>query len=162
MRSVEKEVVVSATLDEVWRVWTTTDGIREFLAPDANVRLVPGGPFELYFDRDAPAGSRGSEGCTVLSYLPKQMFSFTWNAPPSIPEIRALGPAAWVVVRFDETGDNRVRVRVTHLGFGKGEGWDKTYEYFDRAWGRVLEWLEYRFAKGPVDWSKGFPKTRQG
>ena len=42
-----------------------------------------GGPFELYFGGpDVPHDQRGSNGCQVLTYVPGEMLSFTWNAPP--------------------------------------------------------------------------------
>ena len=31
------------------------------------------------------------------------------------------------------------------MGWGDGEKWDATYEYFDRAWGNVLSNLQKRF-----------------
>jgi hypothetical protein len=34
-----------------------------------------------------------------------------------------------------------------------GGEWDQAYEYFQRAWNRVvLPRLKYRFAVGPIDW----------
>lgn len=88
---------------------------------------------------DAPEGSRGSEGCTVLSYLPMKMLAFTWNAPPSIPTLREAEARTQVVLQFTETGNGDVKVSLSQLGFGKGEDWDKYYDYFSRAWPRVLD-----------------------
>ena len=42
------------------------DGARTFFAPEAHIELRPEGPYEMYFDSDAPVGERGGEGCTVL------------------------------------------------------------------------------------------------
>ena len=42
-------------------------GVTSFFAPVAHLELRLGGPYEMLFDRDALAGSRGSEGCTILS-----------------------------------------------------------------------------------------------
>lgn len=36
-RAIDKELVVSATLDQAWDAWTTRDGIVSFFAPDARV-----------------------------------------------------------------------------------------------------------------------------
>ena len=83
----EKYVEVSASVEQVWNAWTTSEGIAGFFAKDHKFELKPGGAFEMYF---LPEGSpeRGSEGCKVLSYLPFKMFSFSWNAPPNLPEVR--------------------------------------------------------------------------
>ena len=47
----------------------------------------------------------------------------------------------------------QTRVTLTHTGWGDGGEWDKAYDYFDRAWGTVLENLQRRFDTGPRDWS---------
>ena len=39
------------------------------------------------------------------------------------------------------------RVRLTHLGFGEGPGWDETYAYFDSAWSRVLDGMRSALAR---------------
>ena len=78
------------------------------------------------------------------------MISFTWNAPPHLPEARKQRTV--VIVRMQPQGDNETFVRLTHVGWGDGGEWDKTHAYFDRAWGNVLKNLEKRFVEGPVDW----------
>ena len=140
-----------ATRAEVWRAWTTSEGVVTFFAQAANIRLEPGGAFELYFDTEAPPGLQGSEGMRVLSYLPGEMLSFEWNAPPRFPELRN-GPRTWVVVRLDDVGARATRVRLAHLGWRGGGEWDQVHSYFDRAWDTVLRRLVCRFESGPVDW----------
>jgi uncharacterized protein YndB with AHSA1/START domain len=90
---------------------------------------------------EPPLGSRGSEGCTILTYVPYQLLAFTWNAPPAIPKLREVQARTQVVVRFEARGPQETKVVLTQHGFGEGEDWRKYYEYFDNAWGRVLESL---------------------
>jgi uncharacterized protein YndB with AHSA1/START domain len=138
---IEHEVVVEATSAQVWTAWTTKEGVEAFFAPQAKVELRIGGAYELYFAPDASEGLRGSEGCTILAYLPREMLAFTWNAPPSIPALRGAKTLTHVVVTFDDLIDDRVRVRLAHLGMGTGEEWDKYRAYFNRAWPSVLNHL---------------------
>lgn len=137
-RVLEKEVIVNASPAEVWAAWTTEAGVTKLAAEAARIELRPGGMYEWYFKKDAPEGKRGAEGCTVLSFIPEQMLAFTWNAPPSIPEIRDSGERTQVVVRFDATDDGKTRLRLQQHGFGESEPWQRYFEYFDRAWGFVL------------------------
>lgn len=152
MRCIDKQTVVSGALADVWSAWTTSAGARTFFGPDANIRLELGGPYEIFFDLDEPPGSQGSEGMKVLSFLPDEMLSFEWNAPPSIPLAR-FGPRTFVVVQLEAAGPSRTRVRIRHLGWERLADPDPVVEYFERAWAFVLGWLEHRFAVGPVDWS---------
>jgi len=59
-RILSKEIIIPGTLDDVWRAWTTTEGVKSFFAPDARVELRLGGPYEIYFVADSPPGDRKS------------------------------------------------------------------------------------------------------
>jgi len=150
MKAIRDGVTVEATPLEAWEAWTTVEGLQSFLAPKVRMQLRLGGPFEAYFDPEAPKGLRGSEGMKVLSYVPEEMLSFTWTAPPEYPEVR--GQKTWVVVQFEQVAPRRMRIALTHLGWREGGQWDDVFHYFTRAWRTVLARLEYRFAVGPVDW----------
>jgi len=138
-RILQLETTIRAPLAEVWHAWTTEQGITAYGPETASIDLQLGGKYEWYFLMGAPHGSRGSEGCTILSYLPMEMLAFTWNAPPSIPTLREAKALAQVVLQFTETADGAVKVSLSQLGFGKGEDWDKYYDYFSRAWQSVLD-----------------------
>ena len=151
-RILRKETVVPASLEEVWNAWTTTEGVKTFFSSEANVKLAVGGPFEIYFLLDTPYGSRGTEDCRVLSYLPMEMFSFSWNAPPEFGELRSKHTI--VVLQFGEVEPGKVKVILSQHGWGRGKKWDKLYDYFDKAWAYVLGNLKKRFVAGPIDWSR--------
>jgi len=152
MNTIRKEVTVQATPAQVFEAWTTLAGVRSFFAPDANMELRLGGPYEMLFDPEANEGGRGSEGCRILSYLPGEMLSFDWNNPPKLPSIRQ--EKTWVVVRFDDAGGGRTRLTLTHLGWRTGGEWPQAHAYFERAWDVVLYRLLVCFEKGPINWSK--------
>ncbi len=151
-RVIQKEVTVPATIDQVWQAWTTTEGVNTFFSPNAKVDLRIGGPFEIYFLMENPYGSRGSEDCRILAYLPKKMLSFEWNAPPQFGDLR--DKRTQVILEFESIDAVHTKVVLSQIGWGKGEDWDKLYDYFDRAWGQVLGNFKKRFEDGPIDWSK--------
>lgn len=136
-RVLVKEISIPAPIDSVWSIWTTSAGVRAFLGAEANIELRPGGPFEIYFNMEAPVGQRGSEDCRVLSFQPKRMLSFEWNAPPQFGALRL--KRTQVVIRFEPLGETAVGITLAHLGWGTGSEWDKLYDYFDQAWSRVLQ-----------------------
>jgi uncharacterized protein YndB with AHSA1/START domain len=143
---IEVEGVVEAPADQVYEAWTTAEGITSWLAEAANIELTLGGSYEIFFAIEAPEGQRGAEDCKVLSFLPNRMLSMSWNAPPSIPGLRKLGPCTWVVVEFEPESDSQTHLRITHLGLSTGEDWDTYYKYFARAWPNVLKACQDHFA----------------
>lgn len=149
-RELYKEVTVKASLDDVWRAWTTNEGANEFFSPYTKIECRVGGPFEIYFSapNEAPFGERGSEGCKVLSFLPKSMLSFEWNAPPKFGALRYVYTR--VVINFEPVGTDSVKVKFHHLGWGADPGFNEICDYFDKAWGYVLGNLQKRFETGPI------------
>jgi uncharacterized protein YndB with AHSA1/START domain len=157
-RAIELSVDVRAPVAEVWRAWTTTEGVTSFFAPEGRVELRVDGPFELFFDPLAEPGAMGADGMRILAFQERKMLSFTWNAPPSLPEARK--QRTHVVVRFEAVGDTVTTVTLHHDGWGTGGEWDTAFSYFSQAWPKVLANLKRRFASGPLDWSAWLEQMR--
>lgn len=139
IREINKTVLVPKSCEHCFELWTTETGIKQFFAPNCRVELRLGGAFEMYFLLDAAPGGQGSEGCKVLSYIPNEMFSFSWNAPPQFPAIRAGDHHTWVVITFKAIEKNQTEVRLRHLGWLETGRWNEVFDYFNAAWTRVLD-----------------------
>ena len=152
-RRISAEIEVSASLADVWDAWTTHSGITSFFAPACHVELRPGGPYEIYFNPDAPPGERGAEGTLILAYQPEKMLAITWSAPPHLPEVRRHRTS--VVIRLYPVAGGKTLVTLNHTGWGEGDDWDLAFDYFMKAWAEiVLPRLGRRFDDGPVDWKR--------
>ena len=158
-RALQKEALVAAPVAEVWQAWTTNEGLQAFFAPEAFVDPRPDGRFFIHFNPYAAPGQKGADDMRVLAVQAPSMLSFTWNAPPHLPQAR--GQRTVVIVRLEAEGEGRTRVRLHHVGWGSGGEWDQAFAYFDRAWGRVLENLAKRFTDGPIDWAPWLAKLRE-
>jgi uncharacterized protein YndB with AHSA1/START domain len=157
-RAIDKEVVVAAPIESVWQAWTTRAGIRTFFAPDAEIDARVGGAFHIHINPYAEAGMKGADDMRYMALQPPTMLSFDWNAPPSLPEVRA--QRTFVVVRLAPVDAKSTRVTLHHTGWGTGGQWDDTYAYFDRAWNTVLGNLKKSFDSGPVDWTEWLAQMR--
>lgn len=151
-----KERTVRAPPAEVFRAFATREGLRTFFAPEAEVSLRPGGGYVLVFAREAPEGSRGSEGCTVVSFEKDKALRFTWNFPPALPSLREVGARTQVQLTFTAAPGGATVVKLVQEGFRDGPDWSKGRAYFERAWDTVLARLDRRFRRGPFDWSYGY------
>jgi uncharacterized protein YndB with AHSA1/START domain len=160
-RNIHIETYINAPVQEVWKVWTTRQGLESFLAPKAHIDLKIDGTLDIYFYPDAPVGQRGAEGLRILAVQSNKMFSFSWKNPPELPDIR--NQQTHVTLKFFPSGKekNKTRLILIHDGWGDGEIWDQAYQYFVEAWrNTVLFRLNYRFDKGPVNWS--YPPKNTG
>ena len=142
---------VAAPPADVFRTFTTRDGLVRFLAPEVRLSLVPNGPFEALFVPEAPAGLKGGEGCVVKSVVEGASFAFTWNFPPSLPTLRNANARTDVEVTFKADGDG-TRVTLTQRGWKEGADWAAGRAYFERAWSVVLARLARSTVGAPIDW----------
>jgi uncharacterized protein YndB with AHSA1/START domain len=139
------EVTVPAPVGEVWKAFTTSDGLSTWLTPNAVVDLREGGEWTAKF----PGGSTG--GGTILSFVPEKELVVSALAPDKFPTVRATRTRARV--QFETRGDSTV-VRLTQTGWKEGDEWVKAYEYLTVGNAQLLATLHHRFVSGPIDWTK--------
>ena len=131
-RTIDKSVFIPAPLAKVWDAWTTEEGLK-FFAPACNIDIRPDGPYEIFFMPEAEPGMRGADGMRVLAVEHHKMLSFSWNAPPSLPEVR--GQRTVVILRFSEAPGG-TQLTLAHLGWGSGGQWPDTFRVLRQGMGR--------------------------
>ncbi len=149
---IELTVSVKAPLSEVWKAWTTTEGITGFFAPEAQIEARPDGDFHVFIDPYAEPGMKGADDMRVLAIENEKLLSFTWNAPPSLAEARKQRTV--VILRFAPE-ESSTKLTLNHVGWGEGGEWPKARAYFARAWPFVLKNLQQRFETAQrKDWTE--------
>jgi uncharacterized protein YndB with AHSA1/START domain len=154
--TIELEKVVNAPPAEVFKLWTSAEGVRKFFAPDARIGTRPGEEYTiLFFPKEDPEGLvHGTKGARILELVPDKKMAFEWvtfagdkwkgrNAPPyASPEIRNQVPLpTWVEMTFDEMPGAKTKIVFHHYGFQDGELWEQSQAWFTRAWSMVLDEL---------------------
>ena len=164
-RAIDTDVLIDASVDRVWEAWTTRAGIIGFFAPDAEIDARVDGAFHIFIDPYGAPGEKGADTMRYLALQPKTMLSFTWNAPPSLAQVRQQRTV--VILRFEPRG-KQTRLTLHQVGWGAGDGvdgqeWDATFKYFDRAWDKVLGNLQTRLAPGgkPTDWTEWLKQLKE-
>jgi len=142
------EVKVPASLDDVWTAFTTSDGLSTWLTPNATVDLRTGGEWTAHF----PGGATG--GGTIVSFVPKTRLAMSALAPPTFPHVRE--ERTTVTWEFTAIDSKSTRVKLTQTGWKEGEEWDKAYDYLAGGNKQLLEILQQRLEKGPIDWDVMF------
>lgn len=158
-RQINKEVTVNASIESAWKAWTTVKGTQRFFAPKAEIRLEPGGDYNMLWTPNAPKGQRGAEDLVVLDYSERKMLSFTWSAPPQFPTIRQQERTR-VTIIFNAVNDTATKIILIHDQWGEGElngeKWEGVYDYFVKAWDTVLGRFIMSIEQKPVDWNNSF------
>ncbi len=139
------ELEIPAPVSEVWKAFSTSEGLSTWLFPHATVDLKPGGDWLVHF----PGGSTG--GGTILSFVPEKEIVIAALAPDKFPQVRETRTRA--VFEFEARGNSTV-VRLTQTGWKSGDEWTRAYEYLAAGNAQLLATLHQRFVNGPTDWDK--------
>jgi uncharacterized protein YndB with AHSA1/START domain len=113
------EVVVPASLERVWDLLATTEGLSRLGGKEPRVDLRPGGAYAFW--PDAPN--------KVLAFVPYEMLATSGSAPETFPNVRKGG--TWSAYFLEPLGEHKTRLRLSVLGWRPGEKeWDDAYDYF--------------------------------
>jgi uncharacterized protein YndB with AHSA1/START domain len=157
-RSIFLEATIHAPPSEVFRLWTSAEGVKKFFAPDARIGSGAGERYQIIFapSKDPEGDSHGTKGAHILKFVPGKELAFEWitfagdnllgkNAPPyAAPSQRNVTPLpTWVEISFEAINGqpNQTHLKFAHYGFREGELWEQSYQWFTGAWKGVLDQL---------------------
>lgn len=177
--TVSLDAVLQAAPADVYRLWTSAEGIQKFFAPHARIDLKIGGRYEVIFApaKDPQGKSHGTKGARILDLVPNQKLAFEWitfagddllgeNAPPFAPPAeRNITPLpTWVELSFEpvEGQPNQTHLKFAHYGFRDGAKWEQAYQWFSRAWKGVLDQLSEYCQKEKSNKTSSRPRSAAG
>jgi uncharacterized protein YndB with AHSA1/START domain len=150
-RTLRHEVILDAPVDEVWKVFTTKEGVESWMVPLAEVDFRLGGTLKTNYNAKGTIGDEGTITQHVLAFEPLRMITWQSSPPANAPNFIKVACQGWAVIRFDELSPRRTRVTVTGCGYGTGPDWDKALEFFERGNAWTLQQLQKRFADAEAD-----------
>lgn len=145
--SIVAEGVVDAPVAEVWKAWTTSSGLKAWLAPHAEIELKVGGLMRTNYDEKGKLGDAGSIENRILSFEPERMLSIQVSKPPANFPFRAIASQMWTVLYFTPTAQGKTTLRIVGLGFGSDSESQGMKEFFQRGNAYTLEELQKHFRK---------------
>lgn len=141
------EGVINATPKEVWRAWTTADGLKSWLAPLAEIDLRVDGLMRTNYNAKGQLGDAGTIENRVLAFDPERMLAIkVVKAPKTFPFPNAV-QSMWTIIYLSETAEGQTKVRAVGLGFNDSEESSRMREFFQRGNDYTLEELRRHFAK---------------
>lgn len=117
----EREAVIAGPADLVWKLLTTEDGIRSWLAPQADVDLRVGGLVRTHQDPKGRLGDAQTTVSRVLTLRPRRAFSVKLEqAPQGYPFAQAI-EGTWYEVALEALPGGKTKIRCA--GNGLASGW---------------------------------------
>ena len=141
------EGVVAAPVSAVWSAWTTTAGLKSWLAQHVDIDLRIDGLMRTNYDPKGSLGDPGTIENKVLSFEPEKMFSIrVAKAPEKFPFKNKIGEM-WTVLYFQPTPDGKTMLRIVGLGFGIDEESQRMKDFFKQGNAFTLTQLQKHFAR---------------
>lgn len=145
--SLRHEVVLEAPVAQVWKAFTTHEGLESWMATKVTIDLRIGGSMRSVFKPEAVIGDESTMESTILSLEPLRMISLRpTRAPGDFPFPNAM-KKSWTVTYFEPLTDSRTKLTMIGLGFTDEPESIKMREYFDKGNAKMLERLAARFPK---------------
>lgn len=146
-RVVEFTGRLPAPVSEVWKAFTTAEGLASFLAPAAYVEPHVDGLYEWYICPECPKGQRGLEGHRILAFEPERRLMVSWGTPFMTRAV--LGDQHTIAeFTFRPIDAHNSIIRMRQFGIGEGPAWRGAEIYFDARWRDVYQNLWDRFSTG--------------
>jgi uncharacterized protein YndB with AHSA1/START domain len=157
-RYLRQELIVSASLADVWAAFTTEEGLQTWAAPVVEVDLRMGGSFKSNYDPEAEIGDPGTISVTFVNYVPLKLLTLQAELGDPFPEeIRQAQQRLYNILEFEEVDPERTRIVSWGVGYGKGGSWDEFMSFFIEGNEWSFSMLLKRFRDGPIDWTKVEP-----
>ena len=124
-RVMREEILIKAPRAEVWKALATSEGLRSWEMPLAEIDLKVGGYLEASYDAKAKVGDPDNIKHELLTYLPGKLLVFrNVQTPHGFPHADLFSKVTTIEI-LDDAGDGYTRVTLAGVGYGQGADWDK-------------------------------------
>lgn len=139
------EAIINAPVKEVWRLFTTKEGMESWMVAHAEIDLKVGGLMRTHYDPKGALGDPKTIVNQILTFEPERMFSIkVYQAPVDFPLPEAV-KEMWTVIYFQPLEPGMTNVRIVGLGFTDAPDSQKLKDFFRQGNGWTLEQLQKKF-----------------
>jgi uncharacterized protein YndB with AHSA1/START domain len=143
------EGVVDAAVEEVWKVFSTSEGYKVLGPALAEVDLRIGGTIRSRYGSDGPLGDAETIENVILAYEPPTMMATRIRKTPRSFPFQNAWKNPWTVVTLTPVGAGRTSVRVASVGFGADEESVAMRGFFEAGNQQVIETIRRYFGAAP-------------
>jgi len=144
------EGVVEAPVEEVWKIFATSEGYKVLGPALAEVDLKVGGTIRSRYGADGTLGDAETIENTILAYEPPTMMALRIAKTPATFPFKNAWKSTWTVLTLAPLDARKTRLRVASLGLGTDEESVAMRRFFEAGNQSVIENVQRHFAAGSV------------
>ncbi|MEM8933404.1 MAG: MBL fold metallo-hydrolase [Acidobacteriota bacterium] len=127
------ETEIDAPIEAVWAAFTTTDGLRSWMAPLVEIELKVGGTLRANYNAEGALGDATTIENTILAFDPPRMLSLKATGFPDGFPFEEAATSTWSVFYFDALSPSRTKITVVGLGYTDDEPSQTMRSFFAAA-----------------------------
>jgi len=127
------DVEIDAPLESVWNAFTTTDGLKSWVAPLADIDFRVGGKWRANYDKNGKLGDPKTIVNTILSYDPKRMISLKATGFPEGFQFADVAKDTWSIFYFTPISKSKTKITIVGIGYTDSEQSKKMKAFFKPA-----------------------------
>jgi uncharacterized protein YndB with AHSA1/START domain len=140
------EGVVDASIEEVWKIFSTSEGYKAMGSALAEVDLRIGGTIRSRYSSDGTLGDAETIETTILAFEPPTMMATRITKTPASFPFKNAWKNPWTVVTLMPVGAGKTLVRAASLGFATDEESVAMRGFFEAGNQQVIESIRSHFA----------------
>jgi uncharacterized protein YndB with AHSA1/START domain len=142
------EGVVEAPVEEVWKIFATSEGYTVLGPALAEVDLRVGGTVRSRYRADGLLGDAETIENTILAYEPPRMMALRIAKTPQSFPFKNAWKTTWTVLTLAPVADGKTLIRAASLGYGTDEESLAMRRFFEAGNQSVIENVRRYFAAG--------------
>ncbi|HUQ51689.1 MAG TPA: SRPBCC domain-containing protein [Gammaproteobacteria bacterium] len=141
------EGVVDAPVEEVWKIFATSEGYKVLGPALADVDLRIGGTIRSRYGADGTLGDAETIENTILAYEPPTMMATSIAKTPATFPFKSAWKSTWTVVTLVPVERGKTLLRASSLGFGSDEESVAMRRFFEAGNQSVIASVQRHFAQ---------------
>jgi uncharacterized protein YndB with AHSA1/START domain len=115
------EGVIDAPMEEVWKVFSTSEGYKILGPALVEIDLHVGGTIRSRYRADGTLGDEETIENVILAYEPPTMMAIQIQKPPKTFPFKEAWKHTWSVITLSPVEGDKTHIRISSLGYGTDE-----------------------------------------
>ncbi|RZK57402.1 MAG: hypothetical protein EOO91_10220 [Pedobacter sp.] len=125
------ECMLPISITEAWKLFTTDEKLKKWIAPLAHIELKSGGYILTNYDKSKSLSDSSSIKLPITSFIDNELLVLKVILNDNfVKAVRDSDKNLQEVIQFIKVGDKQTKIVSSMIGWGTGPDWDKTYTFF--------------------------------
>ena len=128
------ESILPISLTEAWDLFTTDEKLKKWIAPLAHIELKSGGYIITNYDSSKSLSDSSSIKLPILSFIDKELLVLKVDLNNNfVQNVRDNDEHLQEIIQFKKIDTKHTKIISSMIGWGDGDDWNKTYDFFERG-----------------------------